>query len=293
MSLEQLAPHTWMYTGVITFGVVERDGRCILIETGAGEGSAKKCHEAICKQGWQLAAVLCTHAHADHIGGHAWLQNHTEAQIYATIAQRGLMENALTEAWMLFGASPPDAMRLQFLEAKPCRVDHTLAPGLVDIAGIPMESMPAPGHSMDSILWRSPDGVVFGGDALFPQTTVAKYKVSYYEDVIAYRQTMEALAHMPPSVWVWAHAGAMTDIRPLIAMNRQGLDAVEAKIVSLLPATTEDIMARLSQIWDIPLNMVQYHLLRVSVQAHLVALQRQGRAAFEVGNRLVWQPIGE
>jgi len=107
-----------------------------------------------------VAAILNTHGHADHIAGNAALK-----QIFPTaplIIGQG-------DAHMLSDAdanlSAPFGMRLQSPPA-----DRLISEGdIVEAAGIRLEVVDLPGHSPGHVIfiYRSRPIVVFGGDVLF------------------------------------------------------------------------------------------------------------------------------
>ena len=94
----------------------------------------------------RVVAVLCTHAHDDHVRFAPELGRDVEAPV--------LLHPADLPVWRLTHADPPDG---------------ELADGQqIPIADIALEVLHTPGHSPGAVCFYSPDlGVVFTGDTLF------------------------------------------------------------------------------------------------------------------------------
>ena len=95
----------------------------------------------------RVKAIICTHAHNDHINAAAALAHDTGAPVWLH-----------PDDTMLWEAVYPDR-----------RVDDHLADGrLVEVGGAELSVLHTPGHSPGGVcLHLASDGVVFSGDTLF------------------------------------------------------------------------------------------------------------------------------
>lgn len=129
------------------------EGLVLVVDPGSdGEAIAGALREA----GGELAAILLTHAHLDHIGAVAELRASFDAPIYLHPADLPLYERAEEQA-AAFGLSvdPPPPP------------DRTLAHGeRLSFRDLTLDVRHAPGHSPGGVILVG-DGEAFVGDCVF------------------------------------------------------------------------------------------------------------------------------
>jgi len=119
----------------------------VVIDPG---GDAPSLRLELARAGARCAAILITHADADHVAGLADLAEGTGAPVYAP--PRELMPAERASGW---------------LAVRDYEVDTELTGGeTLDVAGITFDVVAIPGHSPDHIGFYS-DGCLFSGDLLF------------------------------------------------------------------------------------------------------------------------------
>jgi hydroxyacylglutathione hydrolase len=119
----------------------------VVIDPG---GDAASLRLELARAGARCAAILITHADADHVAGLADLAEGTGAPVYAP--PRELMPAERASGW---------------LAVRDYTVDNELTGGeTLDLGGITFDVVAIPGHSPDHIAF-SADGSLFSGDLLF------------------------------------------------------------------------------------------------------------------------------
>jgi metallo-beta-lactamase class B len=158
---------------IASYLIATRDG-LVVIDTGTRE-MVPVVRDGIAKLGFALADVkilLCTHAHFDHVGGHAAIQRATGARV---MVMRGDAEAVATGV---------DRSPLAGEGWEPVRVDRILDDGdRVELGGVSLQAIAAPGHTPGCTVWltragdrsvaiygcaRPNDGVRLIGNPRFP-----------------------------------------------------------------------------------------------------------------------------
>jgi len=224
-----------------------------LIDAGTGERQHLDALEHALS-GARLAQVLVTHSHVDHASG------------AVAIAERMPHVQFLKMPWPEHDA----AWRVPW---HPITDGETVAVGDSVLAAVH-----TPGHSPDHLcFWHHDSGQLFCGDLAWKGSTVV-IPPSHGGDVAAYVASLERIVHLQPRIMLPAH-GPVID-RPLdllqeyiehrkwreqqvLAALRTGLTSPDEMVPRIYPTLATALVS----------------MARESVLAHLLKLEREGRAA--------------
>ncbi len=284
--LVELGDRVSVLPGGVNIGVLRGDNhRCVLIDAGLNETSAKKALKAVRQAGGKVVAILTTHAHADHFGGNAAVVKRTGARVYAPAFDEAVLRYPLLQPMTLFaGADPLETLRGNFLLADPSPVDEVVQPGSLLVEGIEVEVVTLAGHSPNQVGYLV-DGVFFCADVVLPESVLAKYKIPYLCSVTDHLGALDTAEAVACQVAVPGHGEQVESLAGLVRANRALVLEVMERVSFLArePVTAEGILTDLlnyyaAAVTDAP----SFYLLQPTVYAFLSHLHRQGRLTHEV-----------
>ena len=259
-----------------------------LIDSGNDKEAGRKVRQILDKNGWTLRAILCTHSHADHIGGCKYLQAQTGCKVYAPGVERDFTRHTLLEPALLYGGFPPKALRHKFLMAQESDADELASVELPE----GFEIIPLPGHCFEMVGFRTPDDVVFIADCLSSRATLEKYRIGFIYDVQAYLDTLEEVKSLSGAFFVPSHAEACEDVSELAQYNIDTVNEIAGRIKSICtqPVNFEALLKRLFDEYALELSFEQYALVGSTVKSYLAWLMDKGQLKAKCeSNLLLWE----
>lgn len=267
---------------------LDGDKGVYLIDSGNDKEAGRKVRQILDKNGWTLRAILCTHSHADHIGGCKYLQAQTGCKVYAPGIERNFTRHTLLEPALLYGGFPPKALRHKFLMAQESDADELASAELPE----GFEIIPLPGHCFEMVGFRTPDNVVFLADCLSSRATLEKYRIGFIYDVQAYLDTLEEVKSLSGAFFVPSHAEACEDVSELAQYNIDTANEIAGriKVFCAKPVNFETLLKRLFDEYALELSFEQYALVGSTVKSYLAWLMDKGqlKATCE-NNMLLWE----
>lgn len=267
---------------------LDGDKDVYLIDSGNDKEAGRKVRQILDKNGWTLRAILCTHSHADHIGGCKYLQAQTGCKVYAPGVERDFTRHTLLEPALLYGGFPPKALRHKFLMAQESDADELASAELPE----GFEIIPLPGHCFEMVGFRTPDDVVFLADCLSSRATLEKYRIGFIYDVQAYLDTLEKVKSLSGAFFVPAHAEACEDVSELAQYNIDTVNEIAGRIKSICtqPVNFEALLKRLFDEYALELSFEQYALVGSTVKSYLAWLMDKGQLKAKCeSNLLLWE----
>lgn len=133
--------------------IVSEGGRALVVDPGDEPGRAASYVE---EHGLKVESILLTHAHLDHVGGVAELEEAWDVDTYLHPADRYLVDS-LDEACARYGLAP---MR------RPQRLRELKGGDIFRAGTLELAAIETPGHSPGHVVFAGP-GFVIVGDLIF------------------------------------------------------------------------------------------------------------------------------
>jgi len=196
-------------SGVSAFLVTTKEGH-ILIDTGFEE-TVGVIRTNITRLGFAFGDVkmlLASHAHLDHVGGHASMKELTGVKIVMSEADAALLASGGTND---IGPIASD----QMMAYRPVRADRIVRDGdTVSLGGVTLTCHLTPGHTRGATTWSVPVeengrklNVVFFSSLTLLDGTRLKGNPKYPNLVDDYRATFAKLRALPCDIFLAPHAG--------------------------------------------------------------------------------------
>lgn len=159
----------------------------------------------------KLKTVILTHGHMDHIGACPAIQEKTNAEIAAHIADAQYIESPWTQFTTLYQdyEISPQAHQdfMTMVGGKATKITNPLHGGeIIRVGSMKLRIVHIPGHSPGSIYIYEPDTkTIFTGDALVP-SHVYQTTLGIFQDAVNYIQSLEHLSKLDVETICPGHA---------------------------------------------------------------------------------------
>ena len=188
------------------------EGEWILLDCGS-HFEREHLMEYLREKRIRVRAVICSHAHFDHIENSRQLQETYGAQLVMTALDAGLVHDGLSLKACFYSHTVQD--NEVYCGQMVCRADQILSPGAkeAEVCGVIFKLFPLPGHAASHMGIETPDGVMYLADSLFGPRELEWEKLFYMLDWTRALETMEWIRKLPykDKAYVLAHQGIVRE----------------------------------------------------------------------------------
>ena len=272
-------------------GIYKRnDTDVYLIDSGSDKNSAKKTLKICSEQGWVIKGIINTHAHADHIGGNAYIQEKTGCDVFCSTIDRPFIEHPLINPLHIYGGYIPQEMEHKFFLAKESVTKD------ISSTDFPSElkTYDISGHSLGMIAIVTPDNVAFVGDIVSSEEIIKKYGITYLLDIKKHLESLTFVENMSADKFIMSHVETVSDIKPLIKLNRDKLYEICDMILAMLkePLTFEVLLQKLFYHYELKMSIRQHSLVGSTVRSYLSYLKNEGKVDVIIDDNLIlWKTV--
>ena len=318
--LTELIPGVFVIPGVTNVGVItdSKKSEIYLIDTVRTEDQGLQMFEVLQKhfgplekdspaQKYKVKAIINTHAHADHTGADALIQEKTGCEIYLSAAERGILENPYLQSCVLWGGFSPKEFHNSLY--MPALVEHTK---LIDFSRTQkitapdgstykMNFMELPGHYFGDtgVLITAANGekILFAGDAISNRAELGKYWIQFMVQPDKCAETLAKICAIKNLKWCIPSHGKFIkdDLNETAELCTIAIYSTRQSILNALkggPLSTEKLIQEVARQHNISMGLGQYNLVSATIRSHLSALRDKKMIKMKVcENVVIWESV--
>ena len=319
-NMTELIPGVFVIPGVTNVGVItdSKKSEIYLIDTGRtfeqGEQMFSVLQEhfgpletGAAGQKYKVKAIINTHAHADHTGSDALIQQKTGCEIYLSAAERGILENPYLQSSILWGGFSPKEFHNSLY--MPALVQHTklidfsktIKIAAPDGCTYKMSFMELPGHYFGDtgVLITAANGekILFAGDAISNRAELGKYWIQFMVQPDKCAETLVKICHIENLCWCIPSHGKFIkdDLNETAELCTIAIYSTRQSILNALkkgPLSTEKLIQEVARQHNISMGLGQYNLVSATIRSHLSSLREKKMIKMKVvENVVIWESV--
>lgn len=235
-------------------------------------------------ESFSIKAIISTHCHADHCGGHNFIKEETNCEIWAAFDEKASMQTPIIQSEFLWGGYPPHELRTVFFKPSPTFVDKIITESdsisLSDNRKITFIELH--GHSYCSIGIIISDindnKVLFSGDAIFPRNEIAKYWIPLIINPAEFMESLDKLLEIKNLVWCIPSHGDFIkrNLEETVELDKIAILSNRMCILEALDCneklTAEDIIKYVADKNSLNMPLSQYTLISATIKSYIAIM---------------------
>ena len=259
---------------LVDSGNCHKDGECVLEYI---DDYYKKLNKK-----YNIKAIITTHGHPDHFGGHEIIKEKTGCEIWAAVEDVLPMGNPLTHSTVLWGGYPPHEIRNPYFTPEKSVVDHFIKEGDVfPLSGDrKITYIDLSGHTYKClgivVSNKEDEKIIFTGDAIFTREELGKFWIPF---IVNPNQFLDSLWSINEIENVKCLVPSHGDIIPsdiieeTAEFNEISVLSAKQSIVNALRvkkySTMDEIVKYVADLNEYDMSFGQYTLMTSTIRSYL------------------------
>jgi glyoxylase-like metal-dependent hydrolase (beta-lactamase superfamily II) len=205
---------------------VLEDNRAIMLDSG-WQDDLPDILQLLEEKNLQLAAILTSHDHPDHVGNHKELKDRFGAKVYMGPFCACSCTDPLNMFATLGGRAGYRVVRDR--TGRFCEPDHIIPwkDGEITLEGVTFKTVMTAGHCAEQFTFITPDNVAYLGDAILSPKIIRTVRLPYCACLEPYLEALDKIAQLGCDKYIFAHNGIEEDIGRVIQITK---DTVEERL---------------------------------------------------------------
>ncbi|AND84698.1 MBL fold metallo-hydrolase [Clostridium tyrobutyricum] len=248
------------------------DDEIIMLDSGLKKGERRRINDFLEQNNLKIAAIICSHAHIDHIGNNAYFKEKYNCIIAMSECEAFFCSSILN--LKIYYSSQSMSEVEKHLGHMICGTDIVISNNQdkVNVCGIEFKIMHTPGHSPGHICIITPDDVAYLADSLISYEVMKGAKMPYAYILKQDLESKSKLYDLKYSKYIVAHKGIYDDITQLIVDNIEFYKSRAYRIYDIVEGsmTMQEIFSAVITDFKIPIGSIyKYDVIERMLHSYL------------------------
>ncbi|WP_368489921.1 MBL fold metallo-hydrolase [Clostridium sp. BJN0013] len=235
----------------------------IMLDSGLAGEETEGIEKLLERHNLKLAAIICSHAHVDHVGNNAYFKEKYNC-IIAMPEYEAFICSSIDNLKFYYGYQTLSDLKENFGNMV-CKTDVMILDNqdYICVYGIKFKIIHTPGHSPAHICIVTPDDVVYLGDSLISYEVMEGAKMPYTYTISKDLKSKTKLYNFKYEKYIVAHKGIYSNITKLIEDNVNFYRNIAAKIYNVINGsiTMETIVKSVIENFDISISGICKYII--------------------------------
>lgn len=266
------------------------DEEIIMMDSGWKQGEREGIEEVLERNNYKVAAIICSHAHIDHVGNNQYLKEKYKC-IIAMPAYEAYICRSNVNLKLFYNSQTLSEVKEHF-GSMICETDIMITEKQesIEVCGIQFKIIHTPGHSPAHICTITPDEVAYLGDSLISYEVMSGAKMPYAFILKEDLKSKEKLYALNVNKYVVAHKGMYDNIEKLITDNINFYKDRAKKVSEVIcdEMTMEEVFRSVIKEFNINVNnRYKYAAIEKMLKSYIEYLNEIGNLKLKVVDGVV------